>query len=508
MIQSLPLGIVLGMIAYGITHREFSGWKLVMCILLSTYVVGITKITGVVSETWSIERFVESIKSLSVPFQNASYGMLLLNFLLFVPMGIFLPYICQNRIKHEYVFTCLLCSTFSLAIELLQGMGGRFMELDDLIMNSAGALAGVLAYHILKKSKLSLPSVNATLLVVLFACVLFLSMKTYDSLHQAKQENVTMGYMHIYDTYDDGDSTIRVLYDQVDSLERLHEFDEELENKYEKQLELYTVQSLKSAEDELDIQVIAISQNLYEKLEVYDSLVQGEEMKNFDYTDGICPVYLPSAYVSEYELYEEVELLFLGDVRLHCRIIGFLDEQSALQIGDYAYSYMNYAVMPLFENVYESSLDELTKQILLTERIESVISYGSSREKREIKQFINSLSEKYDLQMVLLDSSNNIEIITVPTWIWAVLLAIGLYIFLQKTYRYLLLAPAAQIKVMMWNLLAYLVMTAVFMFFLCMGTTLNKKYAEIVAMELILVSSIIIMGTVLRRRKEAKKCLD
>lgn len=71
------------------------------------------------------------------------------NILLFVPLGFMLPFIWK---KYEVLWkTALSGITFSLIIELSQLFNGRITDIDDLLMNTLGALIGWVIFRLLKE---------------------------------------------------------------------------------------------------------------------------------------------------------------------------------------------------------------------------------------------------------------------------------------------------------------------------------------------------------------------
>ena len=79
------------------------------------------------------------------------YRAMVMNIFLFIPFGLTLPYVLPEKIKKMGVFTCSIAAVFSLVIELFQLFFclGR-CEIDDIIMNTVGALVGVVSYFIYK----------------------------------------------------------------------------------------------------------------------------------------------------------------------------------------------------------------------------------------------------------------------------------------------------------------------------------------------------------------------
>lgn len=73
---------------------------------------------------------------------------LLYNIASFIPLGIAMPFIHK---KTSLLTTALAGLSFSALIELVQHYVGRQSEIDDLICNSMGAVAGYLLYLLIRK---------------------------------------------------------------------------------------------------------------------------------------------------------------------------------------------------------------------------------------------------------------------------------------------------------------------------------------------------------------------
>ena len=78
------------------------------------------------------------------------------NMLLFLPYGIFVSYIIDNK-KFRYVF--ILALVASLSIEFTQLAIGRVFDIDDVILNVAGASLGYVLYRIFGKISDKIPKV-------------------------------------------------------------------------------------------------------------------------------------------------------------------------------------------------------------------------------------------------------------------------------------------------------------------------------------------------------------
>ena len=86
------------------------------------------------------------------------------NILLFIPLGFMLPFIWK---KYQVLWkTALSGITFSLIIELSQLFNRRITDIDDLLMNTLGALIGWVIFRLLKEhlsklqDKVSVQSTN------------------------------------------------------------------------------------------------------------------------------------------------------------------------------------------------------------------------------------------------------------------------------------------------------------------------------------------------------------
>lgn len=87
--------------------------------------------------------------------QKEIYRSMLMNVFLFVPLGIFMPYILPKRKINPIVFTILFALVLSIGIETYQLVFSRGRcETDDVICNTLGAIIGSLTYLIfIRKTK-------------------------------------------------------------------------------------------------------------------------------------------------------------------------------------------------------------------------------------------------------------------------------------------------------------------------------------------------------------------
>lgn len=85
-----------------------------------------------------------------IPFRWITEGVrpYIENIVLFIPLGFMLPFIWK---KYETLWkTALSGMTLSLIIELSQLFNGRITDIDDLLMNTLGALIGWVIFRLLK----------------------------------------------------------------------------------------------------------------------------------------------------------------------------------------------------------------------------------------------------------------------------------------------------------------------------------------------------------------------
>ena len=147
--NSFLLGGAIYLLILTILHflkiRRQMTWKCIPELLLSIYGIALLKITGIFSLSFSLSGF----KNINlIPFIGGSAMMTFLNFLLFLPLGVLLPVVflsCKKNMKK----VVLIGFSLSLGIEFLQMFGGRYAEIDDLIINTAGTLSGYVLYSMI-----------------------------------------------------------------------------------------------------------------------------------------------------------------------------------------------------------------------------------------------------------------------------------------------------------------------------------------------------------------------
>lgn len=84
-----------------------------------------------------------------IKYGNYNYFIISLlgNIVLFIPLGLLIPFIYKTKGK----FVILIGFCFSLFIELFQLMLPRWTDIDDIILNTFGTLIGYLLYKLYVK---------------------------------------------------------------------------------------------------------------------------------------------------------------------------------------------------------------------------------------------------------------------------------------------------------------------------------------------------------------------
>ena len=146
----------------------------------------------------------------------------ILNIILFVPLGFFLPLLYK---KYHHMKTVALTGfLFSLAVEIVQMFGWGSSDINDLMTNTAGACIGFLVYCLLSrilpanlKKQLQSSRVNAVAEVLLFAICTFaimvtaqtycrdISVKTRSALEVKRRSGDFVGAFTIYGYVKAGD---------------------------------------------------------------------------------------------------------------------------------------------------------------------------------------------------------------------------------------------------------------------------------------------------------------
>lgn len=94
---------------------------------------------------WDLISYKEVMGGINlVPFSSEGVLTYVLNIVMFMPFGFLLPLIWKRLRKFRKVFSAGFC--FSLLIEITQLFNHRLSDIDDLLMNTAGACIGWLLW--------------------------------------------------------------------------------------------------------------------------------------------------------------------------------------------------------------------------------------------------------------------------------------------------------------------------------------------------------------------------
>lgn len=149
-LNDLRTGFLIGIALYGLIFlllhilklRKGLSWKCLAEICFCVYGVTLLSVTGIFKQSYS---FGGIISYNLIPFVDSSIVPVLLNFLLFIPYGFLLP-LTFSKWKWNWKKVVIIGGLTSLAIELLQAFGGRYAEIDDLLINTLGAVSGFVLY--------------------------------------------------------------------------------------------------------------------------------------------------------------------------------------------------------------------------------------------------------------------------------------------------------------------------------------------------------------------------
>ena len=127
--------------------RKQSPFHICTTFLFYYYLFGILTVTGIgYTSTMSCRPKISLI-----PFRDMISGPIdtILNVVLFVPLGFFLPLLYK---KYYHVKTVVLTGfLFSLSVEIFQMFGWGSTDINDLITNTAGVCVGYWVYYLLSK---------------------------------------------------------------------------------------------------------------------------------------------------------------------------------------------------------------------------------------------------------------------------------------------------------------------------------------------------------------------
>ena len=131
--------------------RKQSIFHIIAVFVFCYYLFGILTVTGIgYTSTISFRPRISLI-----PFLGMISGPIdtILNVVLFVPFGFFSP-IVFNKLQKKKIYGILIGIIFSIVIESVQTFTGRFVQLDDMLMNTLGTFIGYELWFLLSTVKL------------------------------------------------------------------------------------------------------------------------------------------------------------------------------------------------------------------------------------------------------------------------------------------------------------------------------------------------------------------
>ncbi|MFA9377979.1 MAG: VanZ family protein [Lachnotalea sp.] len=105
-------------------------------------IVTILKITGIVGGHFGTSSpFDGNVQASFRLFEDGFSMVKLLNIGLFIPFGFF-SLVVFRKLKNRWIYGVLIGLLFSIMIEFLQSFVGRFVQLEDILMNTVGTFLG------------------------------------------------------------------------------------------------------------------------------------------------------------------------------------------------------------------------------------------------------------------------------------------------------------------------------------------------------------------------------
>ena len=170
---------------------EIIGWHTLWLFVFAIYIFGVFHFTGA-GTIYNIKQYGMEFNTGRlnlIPFSDTNidyigYG---LNVVLFVPLGFLLPLLCSNFSQIKYV--CSAGIILSLLVEISQLLNIRSTDIDDLILNTVGAMLGFIMFRlylcITKPTEISMDYSKCKIFIYMF--IMFLGhFFFYNELGMAK----------------------------------------------------------------------------------------------------------------------------------------------------------------------------------------------------------------------------------------------------------------------------------------------------------------------------------
>lgn len=158
-----------------ISRKNMNKFVKLLSSLFIIYIIAVFSLVGIPS----IDYMKIDLGFNFIPFIDiiSSPKSALLNILLFIPLGIFLPMLWKEE-YNEFLKTLIFGFIFSLCIEVLQVLTFRLSDINDLITNTIGTIVGYLLYSkFLKHNKFMIKkNISEKLNPVIIIFVIFIVM--------------------------------------------------------------------------------------------------------------------------------------------------------------------------------------------------------------------------------------------------------------------------------------------------------------------------------------------
>ncbi|MDE5884326.1 MAG: VanZ family protein, partial [Oscillospiraceae bacterium] len=144
------------LIALFLFHRMHKKRKLqisksydILIILFACYLIGVYHFTGAgtIYEAITYQLKIREDSINLIPFSNdIDIVAYLLNVVLLIPLGIFVPVLWEKASR--LINIAVIGFSFSVFIEITQLINNRQTDIDDVILNTSGAIIGFLIYKL------------------------------------------------------------------------------------------------------------------------------------------------------------------------------------------------------------------------------------------------------------------------------------------------------------------------------------------------------------------------
>lgn len=130
------------LVLYGTVWKAMTGKRKVLIMILGLYLCSVFSVTGLPTiRDFKLDFSIHLVPLLDIIQGGPSYWeSAALNVLLFMPFGFLLPFIWERFKSWKTVFTAGFCLSFF--IEMAQIFTYRLTDIDDLLLNSLGAVLG------------------------------------------------------------------------------------------------------------------------------------------------------------------------------------------------------------------------------------------------------------------------------------------------------------------------------------------------------------------------------